>query len=307
VFTLPSALGPLALQNQRVLYELLLRTAWETIQELASDPHYLGATPGLLAVLHTWGQTLCHHPHVHCVVTGGGLACDVNGRSEHPPRWLSCRPGFFLPVRVLSRLFRGKFLAGLRAAYERGAVACHGQLSTLAEASVFHAWLTPLYAQDWVVYAKPPFGGPEQVLKYLARYTHRVAISNSRLLSLAEGRVAFHYKDYADDQRRKTMTLSAFEFLRRFLQHVLPSGFVKIRHYGLLANRYREANLRVCRTLLLVVTLAALAGLTAPTAQATACPYCGGQQWQVLERTPRPCVADVCRLPLPTIAVLDSG
>ncbi len=269
----------------------------EAVRELASDPHYLGATVGLLAVLHTWGQTLCQHPHVHCVVTGGGLACDVHGRREEPPRWVSCRPGFFLPVRVLSRLFRGKFLAGLRAAYDRGALGCHGQLAALAEPAAFAAWLTPLYGQDWVVYAKAPFGGPEQVLKYLARYTHRVAISNSRLVALDNDQVTFRYKDYADDRRPKTMVLAAHEFIRRFLQHVLPSGFVKIRHYGLLANRYRAANLRVCRALLVLVTVATLvgAGSNAGTAAAAPCPHCGGCLWQVVERVPRPRVSEVCR------------
>jgi Putative transposase/Transposase zinc-binding domain len=303
VFTLPAALGPLALQNQRLLYDLLVRTAWETVRELASDPHYLGATVGLLAVLHTWGQNLCHHPHVHCVVTGGGRACDVNGRAEEPPRWLSCRPGFFLPVRVLSRLFRGKYLAGLRAAYDRGALGCHGQLAPLAEPAAFAAWLAPLYAQDWVVYAKAPFGGPEQVLKYLARYTHRVAISNSRLVKLEDSSVTFRYKDYADDRRHKTMVLPAHEFIRRFLQHVLPSGFVKIRHYGLLANRYREANLRVCRTLLLVVAVAALAAATTSAAAEpeSACLHCGGLIWLVVARTDRPRVVEVCRLSLPVL------
>jgi hypothetical protein len=311
VFTLPEALGPLALQNRRVLYDLLLRTAWETVQELARDPHYLGATVGLLAVLHTWGQTLCHHPHVHGVVTGGGLACDVHGRAEAPPRWVACRPGFFLPVRVLGRLFRGKFLAGLRAAYERGQLTCAGRLADLAEPATFQAWLAPLYGQDWVVYAKAPFGGPEQVLKYLARYTHRVAISNARLLSLEGGQVTFRYKDYADDQRGKRMTLTAEEFLRRFLQHVLPSGFVKIRHDGLLANRYREANLRVCRALLLVVTAAALVAATlgdgGAAAPASPCPHCGGGVWQVVSRVPRPTVAEVCRLPLGSVAPPDSS
>jgi hypothetical protein len=306
VFTLPAALGPLALQNQRVLYDLLLRTAWETVRELASDPHYLGATVGLLAVLHTWGQTLVHHPHVHCVVTGGGLACDVNGRAAEPPRWIACRPGFFLPVRVLSRLFRGKFLAGLRAAYDDGRLACHGQLSALSEPAAFAAWLAPLYGQEWVVYAKPPFGGPEQVLKYLARYTHRVAISNSRLVSLDDERVTFRYKDYADDRRHKTMVLSAHEFIRRFLQHVLPSGFVKIRHYGLLANRYRAAKLRVCRALLLVVAVAALLSSGA-SAAASPCPHCGGCHWHVVLRVPRPRVAEVCSMPLPERAPLDSS
>jgi hypothetical protein len=307
VFTLPAALAPLALQNQRVLYDLLLRTAWETVRELASDPHYLGATVGLLAVLHTWGQTLCHHPHVHGVVTGGGLACDVQGRVEEPPRWVACRPGFFLPVRVLSRLFRGKFLAGLRAAYDGGQVACHGQLAALAEPGAFRAWLTPLYRQEWVVYAKPPFGGPEQVLMYLARYTHRVAISNSRLVALDGDQVTFRYKDYADDQRHKTMVLSAHEFLRRFLQHVLPSGFVKIRHYGLLANRYREANLRVCRALLLVVTLTALVTAGGSACHPSPCPHCGGKEWRLVGHVPRPRVAEVCRLPLPQVPPDDSS
>jgi hypothetical protein len=308
VFTLPAALGPLALQNARVLYDLLLRTAWETVRELASDPHYLGATVGLLAVLHTWGQTLSHHPHVHCVVTGGGLACDVNGRVEEPPRWRACRPGFFLPVRVLSRLFRGNFLAGLRAAYDAGQVGCHGRLAALAVPAAFAAWLTPLYGQEWVVYAKPPFGGPEQVLKYLARYTHRVAISNSRLVNMDGDQVTFRYKDYADDNRHKTMALAAHEFIRRFLQHVLPSGFMKIRHYGLLANRYREARLRVCRALLLVVTLAALVtAAAADTGQGSPCPHCGGQDWRTVGHTPRPRVSEVCRLPLPQVPPPDSS
>jgi len=257
VFTLPQALGPVALQNPRVVYGLLFTTAWETVRELALDPHYLGAEVGLLAVLHTWGQTLWHHPHVHCVVTGGGLACDVNGRRHEPARWLSCRPGFFLPVRVLSRLFRGKFLAALSAAHASGRLHLHGELQALADPGRFAAWLTPLYQQDWVVYAKPPWGGPEQVLKYLARYTHRVAISNARLSALEAGQVTFRYKDYADDRRSKTITLPADEFLRRFLMHILPRGFVKVRHYGLLANRYREAKLQACRRLLLVVVVAA--------------------------------------------------
>jgi hypothetical protein len=309
VFTLPADLAPLALQNPRVLYDLLLRTAWETVRELASDPHYLGATVGLLAVLHTWGQTLSHHPHAHCVVTGGGLACDVNGRAEEPPRWVACRPGFFLPVRVLSRLFRGKFLAGLRAVYAAGQVGCHGRLAALATPAAFAAWLAPLYGQEWVVYAKPPFGGPAQVLKYLARYTHRVAISNSRLVALDDNQVTFRYKDYAGGRRPKTMVLAAHEFIRRFLQHVLPSGFVKIRHYGLLANRYREANLRLCRALLLVVTLAAavLAAGGAGTADSSSCPHCGGTDWRTVAHTPRPRVSEVCRLPLPQVPPLDSS
>jgi hypothetical protein len=299
VFTLPQPLGPLALQNPRVLYDLLFAAAWQSVRELTLDPHYLGAEVGLLAVLHTWGQTLCHHPHLHGVVTGGGLACDVEGRAEQPPRWVSCRPGFFLPVRVLSRLFRGKFLAGLRAAYAAGRLGLHGRLAALAEPGAFAAWLAPLYGQEWVVYAKPPVGGPAQVLKYLARYTHRVALSNTRLVSLAEGRVTFGYKDYADDRRRKTLTVTAEEFLRRFLLHVLPRGFVKVRHYGLLANRYRQAKLAACRLLLLVVVAAAAAGAAGGEATAARpCPACGGVVWLVVARAPRPSVAQVCRLPL---------
>jgi hypothetical protein len=300
VFTLPQALGPLALQNPRVLYGLLFTTAWETVRELTLDPHYLGAEVGLLAVLHTWGQTLCHHPHLHCVVTGGGLACDVDGRRQEPARWLACRPGFFLPVRVLSRLFRGKFLAALAAAHAAGRLGLHGQLRPLADPATFAAWLTPLYEQEWVVYAKPPWGGPEQVLKYLARYTHRVAISNARLVSLEDGHVTFRYKDYAADRRPKTMTLPAAEFLRRFLMHVLPRGFVKVRHYGLLSNRYREAKLHLCRQLLLVVVVAAAlpGAASAAGAEPRPCPACGGQVWHIVVRLPRPSVAEVCRLPL---------
>ena len=300
VFTLPQALGPLALQNPRVLYGLLFTTAWETVRALTLDPHYLGAEVGLRGVLHTWGQTLCHHPHRHAVVTGGGLACAVDGRRHEPARWVSCRPGFFLPVRVLSRLFRGKFLAALAAAHAAGRLGLHGTLASLADPAAFAAWLTPLYTQDWVVYAKPPWAGPEQVLKYLARYTHRVAISNARLVSLVDGQVTFRDHDDADGRRPKTMTLTAAEFWRRFLIHVLPRGFVKVRHYGLLANRYREAKLPLCRQLLLVVVVAAaLAGTAARAAgEPRPCPLCGGLVWQVVERSPRPSVAEVCRLPL---------
>jgi Putative transposase/Transposase zinc-binding domain len=300
VFTLPQALAPLALQNPRLLYDLLFQAAWGAVQELAADPHYLGARVGLLAVLHTWGQTLCHHPHLHCVVTGGGLACTAQGGLQQPPRWVACRPGFFLPVRVLSRLFRGKFLAGLRAAQQAARLRCRGALAALAEPAAFAAWLTPLYEHDWVVYAKPPFAGPEVVLKYLARYSHGVALSNARLVGLTDTAVTFRYHDYADDRRVKHLTLSADEFLRRFLQHVLPPGFVKIRHYGLLANRYRAARLQVCRQLLLVVVVATMLGASPTTTDPTAraCPGCGGVTWYVVTRQPRPTVAEVCRLPL---------
>jgi hypothetical protein len=286
---------------------LLFRAAWETVRELASDPHYLGAEVGLLAVLHTWGQNLSVHPHVHCVVTGGGLACELRGHVTQPPRWVSCRPGFFLPVRVLSRLFRGKFLAGLRAAHAAGELSCSEKRADLAGADQFAAWLAPLSAQEWVVYAKPPFGGPEVVLKYLARYTHRVALSNRRLVQLADGQVTFRYKDYADDQRSKTLTLDAVTFLRRFLCHVLPTGFVRIRHYGLLGNRHRAVKLALSRQVLSVVTTAALlvsaVGADAEPGGAPACPLCGSGRWQIRERRSRPTVAVICRLTI----VVDSS
>jgi hypothetical protein len=294
VFTLPEALRPLALQQPRLVYDLLFASAWAAVQELAADPHYLGAVVGLLAVLHTWGQTLCHHPHLHCVVTGGGLSCDGAGRLDEAPRWVACRPGFFLPVRVLGRLFRGKFLAGLRQAHAGGRLVLHGQVAALNEPAAFAAWLTPLYRQECVVYAKPPFGGPEVVLKYLARYVHRVAIGNGRLLALEGGQVTFRYHAYAEGRRPRTMTLAAGEFLRRLVQHVVPPGFVRVRHYGLLANRYREARLRTCRRRLLAAAVAAPPSAGA----AVACPGCGGTAWVVVARVPRPTVAEVCRLPL---------
>jgi putative transposase/transposase-like zinc-binding protein len=247
VFTLPPALGPIALQNPRELYGLLFRTAAETLQQIAADPKHLGAEIGFLAVLHTWGQNLQHHPHVHCVVPGGGLSLDGS-------QWVSCRPGFFLPVRVLSRLFRGKFLALLRGAFDRGKLSFHGNLSALADAGEFQRRLSTSAQTEWVVYAKPPFGGPEQVLKYLARYTHRVAISNRRLVALEGGKVQFQWKDYAHGGGQKTMILKAAEFIRRFLLHVLPSGFVRIRHFGFLANRVCREKLALCRTLLGVDT-----------------------------------------------------
>jgi len=280
VFTLPAALGDLARANPVVVYDLLMRSAAATLREVAANRKRLGASVGVLMVLHTWGQNLHHHPHVHCVVTGGGLSCDATGKVDASPRWRACRPGFFLPVRVLSRVFRGKLLAGLAAAFDQGKLHLCGALQRLADPGCRTAWWQTLYAHDWVVYSKRPFGGPAQVLKYLARYTHRVAISNARLVELRDGRVTFRYKDYADDRRQKTMTLDAHEFLRRFVQHVLPKGFVKIRHYGLLANGQREARLAVCRRLLLVVNVtAALPGVeTAPLTPAPppCCPHCGG-------------------------------
>jgi hypothetical protein len=257
VFTLPDALSDLTRANPSVLYDLLFQAAAATIREVAANPRRLGAVPGLLLVLHTWGQTLAHHPHVHGVVTGGGLSCDAAGLIDASPRWVSCRPGFFLPVRVLSRVFRGKYLDGLRRAHARGRLRFVGMLRGLRGAAAFHAFLRPLQQKDWVVYAKRPFGGPAQVLKYLARYTHRVAISNHRLVKLEAGRVTFRYKDYADSRRDKAMTLDAMEFLRRFVTHVLPAGFTKVRHYGLLANRFRAERLAICRRLLLVTVVPA--------------------------------------------------
>jgi hypothetical protein len=280
VFTLPAAVADLALANPAVLYDLLMRSAAATLREVAANPKRLGAVVGVLMVLHTWGQNLHHHPHVHCVVTGGGLSCDPDGRIDATPHWVACRPGFFLPVRVLSRVFRGKFLNGLNELFDQGKLLLPGRLRTLAEPGARAAWWKTRYATDWVVYSKRPFGGPEQVLKYLARYTHRVAISNSRLESLEDGRVTFRIKDYADGARTKRLTLDALEFLRRFVQHVVPRGFVKIRHYGLLANAQREARLTVCRRLLLVATVAAAvpSADTVPIApaQPRGCPACGG-------------------------------
>jgi hypothetical protein len=282
VFTLPAELGELALANPAIVYDLLMRSAAGALREVAANPKRLGATVGVLMVLHTWGQNLHHHPHVHCVVTGGGLSCDAAGKIEASPRWLACRPGFFLPVRVLGRVFRGKFLSGLRQALDQGHLVLPTRLAALAEARVRSGWCARLYAKDWVVYAKRPFGGPGQVLKYLARYSHRVAISNSRLVDLRDGRLTFRYKDYADAHKSKTMTLQADEFLRRFVQHVLPKSFVKIRHYGLLANAQREVRLATCRRLLLVCTVtAALPSADAASlgpAQPRCCPQCGGSR-----------------------------
>jgi Putative transposase/Transposase zinc-binding domain len=243
VFTLPSALGPVARHNPRAVYGLLMRAAAQTLLEVAANPKHLGAEVGVLAVLHTWGQNLALHPHVHCVVTGGGLSPDASC-------WVAGRDDFFLPVRILSRVFRGKFLSGLRAAFQKGRLRLHGRLKALARPERFHHLLDETVRTEWVVYAKPPTKGPATVLKYLARYTHRAAISNRRLVSLTDGLVSFRWKDYAHGSKRGTMTLEAVEFVRRFLMHVLPSGFVRVRHYGLLANRHRQEKLARCRELL---------------------------------------------------------
>jgi hypothetical protein len=275
VFTLPRQLAQLALGNPRLVYGLLFEAASESVRQMAADPKYLGAQVGLVAVLHTWGQALGLHPHLHVLATGGGLSCNRRGEIDEEPCWRSARPGFFLPVRVLSRLFRGKFLAGLQLAYEQGRLRLPEELS---EPGAWRTLLGGLYRQDWVVYSQPPVAGAEVVLKYLARYVHRVAISNGRLLRVTGEEVTFSYKDYRQRGRLKEMTLSSDEFARRFLLHVLPGGFVRVRHYGLLANRGRREKLRTCRRLLLkepVAQQAAVAGVDSQAEQPGRCPACG--------------------------------
>jgi hypothetical protein len=298
VFTLPQQIADLALQNARRIYSILFHAAAETLLTIARDPQHLGAAIGFLAVLHTWGQNLHLHPHIHCVVPGGGISPDHL-------RWIACRNSFFLPVKVLSRLFRKKFLTHLRKAFQRGKLHFDGELKALAQPADFEALCRQAGQIEWVVYAKRPFGGPEQVLKYLARYTHRVAISNRRLLSLEDGRVTFEWKDYADANKTKTMTLDAVEFIRRFLLHVLPSGFVHIRHFGFLANRHRKEKLALCRSLL-PARHTAIAGSSSEGDSTTAepvshrCPVCktGRLIWiqvlrpEVLVCGPAPMVVD---------------
>lgn len=287
VFTLPHELAALALVNPQVVYGLLFRTASETLQQIAADPKHLGARIGGLFVLHTWGQSLEHHPHVHGIVPGGGISLDGMG-------WIASRPDFFLPVKVLSRVFRGKFLAGLRQAWKCGALKFPGCVASLAAPRTWAALCRSLARKEWVVYSKPPFGGPEQVLKYLARYTHRVAISNDRLLQLKDGQVTFTWKNYAAGGKRQSMTLSAVELLRRFLMHVLPKGFVRIRRCGWWTNRHGQRQLSRCRELLGIA--AAVAEPPAPHPIPTAgsdpaaprCSHCGQGTWVLVERLPRP-------------------
>jgi hypothetical protein len=243
VFTLPDLLAPLLLQNQKRLYSLLFEAVSTTLLTIAADPQHLGAHIGFLSILHTWGQNLLHHPHIHCVIPAGGFSGDGT-------RWVPTRKKFFLPVRVLSRLFRNRFLQGLEKAFDKHQLQFHGQLKPLAKETVFSDLLERTRRMEWVVYAKPPFGGPRQVLRYLGRYTHRIAISNHRILSLKDGRVSFRWKDYRDQNRQKVMSLPAHEFIRRFLLHVLPPGFMRIRHFGFLANRHRTQFLRQARELL---------------------------------------------------------
>jgi hypothetical protein len=266
---------PLIWQNKKVLFKLLFEASAETLLEVAADPKHIGAEIGFLSVLHTWGQTLQPHPHIHCVVPGGGLSPD----HQH---WIRAPNHFFLPVRVLSRVFRGKFVAGLRRVFRQGKLVFFGTCESLAQQKAFSTFLRTLYREDWVVYAKKPFGGPEHVLHYLARYTHRVAISNHRIVDVTDARVTFRWKDYAHHSKHRIMTLTHEEFLRRFLQHVLPRGFPRIRYFGLFANRRRGALLPLCRALLAIqpplvqTTVAAAPDLWL-------CPRCQGRM-RVVER-----------------------
>jgi hypothetical protein len=283
VFTLPHQLGPLALQNKPEMYSLLFRASAETLLQVARDPQHLGAEIGFFSVLHTWNQQLLHHPHVHCVVPAGGLSPD----HQH---WISTQASFFLPVKVLSRVFRGKFVAGLRELHAEGRLGFHGSLAHLQAPQAFAAWLRPLFRSDWVVYSKRPFGGAEHALRYLGCYTHRVAISNHRLVSLAEGRVTFRWRDSAHKNKKRLMSLAVEEFLRRFLLHVLPRGFVRIRHFGFFAHRRRATLLPLCRQLLAAVDHSTPAAGSASISTAATplwlCPRCGGPMVLIERLTP---------------------
>jgi Putative transposase/Transposase zinc-binding domain len=259
VFTLPDVFNPLALANKRIVYGVLFDAVAQTLSEVAANPKRLGAKIGFIGILHTWGQNLCLHPHVHCVVPGGGISSDG--------KWISCRPGFFLPVRVLSKVFRGKFIDLLKQN--------RGKLIGAENADAFDQMLDASVQHDWVVYAKRPFGGPQQVLKYLARYTHRIAISNRRLVSVDNQTVTFKYKDYAHHNRKRTMTLDGAEFLRRFLMHAVPSGFMRIRHFGLLANRVRAGNLQRCRCLIGSASQSIPVSAPSQNVDHCGCPACG--------------------------------
>src|SRR6478672_5106361 len=278
VFTLPRHLAPVVLQNKKVIYDLLLRASAETLLEVARDPRHLGAEIGFFSVLHTWNQKVRLHPHIHCVVPAGGLSLDHT-------RWVHSPDNYFLPKAVLRKVFRGKFVAALRQAFQNGELRFPEKLKLLSEPKIFAAWLRPLFRKDWVVYLKPPFGGPQYVLQYLGRYTHRVAISNHRLVALAKGQVTFRWRDSADNNRQKVMTLSRDEFLCRFLLHLFPKGFVRIRHFGFLANRRRAALLPRCFAALHATPPKNESETsTAPTAHPLwRCPKCGGPM-AVVER-----------------------
>jgi len=279
VFTLPRRLAPLVLQNKKVMYDLLFRTSAETLLAVARDPRLLGAEIGFFSVLHTWSQLLRIHPHVHCVIPAGGLSLDHT-------RWVRSREKYFLPKEVLRKVFRGKFVAALRQAFQDGQLNFAGKLKLLAQPKIFAAWLRPLYRQEWVVYLKRPFGGPEYVLQYLGRYTHRVAISNHRLVSFTDGQVTFRWRDSAHHNQQKLQTLSVDKFLRRFLLHILPQGFVRIRHFGFLANRRRAATLPLCFQLFGATQKPSSEQLTSSSQDSPhlyRCPKCGGPM-KVIER-----------------------
>lgn len=279
VFTLPRRLAPLVLQNKKVLYDLLFRTSADTLREVARDPKHLGAEIGFFSVLHTWSQKLSLHPHVHCVVPAGGLSLDHT-------RWVRSPNNYFLPKKVLRKVFRGKFVDALQQAFANGQLRFAGDLKLLAQPKIFAAWLRPLFRQPWVVYLKPPFGGPEYVLHYLGRYTHRVAISNHRLVSFTDGQVTFRWRDSAHHNEQKLMTLSVDEFLRRFLLHILPQGFVRIRHFGFLANRRRATTLPLCFQLLGSAQQSPAqqpTSFTEDSPKLYRCPKCGGPM-RVIER-----------------------
>jgi len=287
VFTVPAPVADIAFHNKAVVYAILFRAAAEALRNVAADPRYLGAEIGAIAVLHTWGQTLHHHPHLHCIVPGGGISPDQT-------RWIACRPGFFLPVRVLSRCFRDAFVCQLRAALAAGELCLSGALADLTDHATLVTRLDELARIDWVVFAKPPFAGPQQVLGYLARYTHRVAIANSRLIALDDGQVSFTWRDYRHHAKSKVMTLAANEFIRRFLQHTVPHGFHRIRHIGFLANRHRTTKLVRCRELLAqpppepLPTRRWQDRLHELTGQDIGvCPCCGGQMLTCLVLPPR--------------------
>ena len=291
VFTLPAEIGAIAYQNKAKVYGLLFTAAAETLTTIAADPKHLGAAIGVTGVLHTWGQNLDHHPHVHCIVPGGGIALEGD-------RWVPCRPNFFLPVRVLSRLFRRLFLVGLARLHTAGDLQFFNDLKALKERESFQSYLVPMRRTEWVVYAKQPFSGPAQVLAYLARYTHRVAIGNSRIVGLDDTHVSFCWKDYRDSghHRSKIMRLEAGEFMRRFLLHVLPNGLHRIRHYGLFANGHRAEKLALCRKLLAVPTPSTSAeertieDASGADDNSSPCPCCGGRMKiiETLERGASP-------------------
>lgn len=243
VFTKPSELSPLSLRNQAVSYNILFKAASETLKELSSDTEHLGAQTGYIGILHTWSQTLIHHPHIHFIVTGGGLSSDGK-------RWISCKNDFFIHVKVLSRVFRGKYLYYLNEAYKAGKLVFPGLIKHLEPEGAFNKFCSGLYKKEWVVYCKPPFKKSEDVIDYLGRYTHRVALTNNRIVKVENDKVIFKYRDRQDNDKIKPMTLEAFEFIRRYLYHILPDGFMKIRHYGILSNRYKSRNLKKCRELL---------------------------------------------------------